>query len=362
MNYYIHIPFCRSKCGYCAFYSIAGADQELIGRYLKKLDEVIPDCRNSEKCETIFVGGGTPTLLDMDNLNLLFEIIHHKFAVTCDSEITIEANPETLDREKLRLLRDNINRISVGVQSFDEKLRRTLGRICDQETLLRTLDMVAGFDFPHWNCDLIYAVPGMSLRDWESDLRKVVEYPVDHVSCYSLTPEEGSILGGKFVIDMDSSDAMYDMAGSILAGADINRYEVSNYAKSNAQCRHNVNIWRGGLLRGFGAGAAGFDGIDRYNYGDSIDDFLAGVPPILDRITPAQRREEIFSVNLRTVAGWSRAMWQAVQIADSWENRREKAALLAEKFPECWDISKENIKLTGRGLRFWDNIAEELLI
>ena len=362
MNYYIHIPFCRSKCGYCAFYSLPGANEELIKRYLAKLDEVIPDCRERESCETIFIGGGTPTLLDTAKLSELFDLIKRKFAVSCDTEITIEANPETLNGEKLELLRENVTRISVGVQTFDEDLRRTLGRQCDQKSLLRALDMVAESNFRHWNCDLIYAIPGMTLNDWEKDLRSLIKYPVDHVSCYSLTPEEGSRLGSKFVIDNDTADTMYDLAQNVLGEVGISRYEVSNYARENCQCRHNVNVWRGGVLRGFGAGGAGFDGVNRYKYSDSIEDFLAGVPPVADEIKLDQRIEEIFAVNLRTVAGWTPKWWSQVMVADSWETRSRKSKKIAGIFPGCMDIADDSIKLTDRGLKFWDNIAEEFLI
>jgi len=146
-----------------------------------------------------------------------------------------------------------------------------------------------------------------------------------------------------------------------LAAMGIVQYEVSNYARPGSECRHNVGVWRGGLLRGFGPSASGFDGTDRMTEAASLQAWLAGALPVVDRISSEARLDEIFSVNLRTVSGWTKDLWKRVPHADPWSLRVKKAEAAARAFPGCFDISPNHVKLTPKGLDFWDTIAEELL-
>lgn len=362
MNCYIHVPFCRSKCGYCAFYSEAGAAPAAFRAYLERLERDLAAAELRGRCRTIYLGGGTPTLLTIEELKRLFALIETHLAPAEGCEISIEANPETLDAEKVALLRGNVTRISLGVQSFDAKLRRTLGRDCSDEAIRRALELIRGAKFPHWNIDLIYAIPGGDPAAWKNDLRRAADAGIDHLSCYSLTPEEGSRLGTRLTVDDSLACDMYEVIPEILSGYGIARYEISNYARPGAECRHNVNVWRGGKLAGFGPAAAGFDGADRTVERADLGAWLAGAEPEIDRIPAKSRFAEIFAVNLRTVGGWTPELWSLVPGADSWESRSALAAKSAENMPKTWwKISPKRIKLSDEGLVFWNTVAEALL-
>ncbi len=314
-----------------------------------------------EKLSTLYIGGGTPTLLDCSQLERLISILEEKFTFADDAEISIEANPETLTFEKVVLLREFFTRISLGVQSFDGGLRQKIGRKCSDEALQRALLMIREAEFRHWNCDLIYSLPDENIKQWENDLHLAAESGADHISCYSLTPERAALMGMEFAEDDERELAMYELAEKVLSAYGISRYEVSNYASRGSECRHNLNVWAGGLLRGYGPSAADFDGVDRHIQVESLDEWLAGTPPEKDHLEHPDRLNEIFAVNLRTVDGWSRKKWEALSGSDPWEKRLMMAEKTALKYPGCLQIRPESIKLYPGGLIYWNDIAAELL-
>lgn len=326
--------------------------------YLDKLDRELVACRG--KWETIYVGGGTPTLFDLERLKRFTGLILDRLQPDGETEISIEANPETLDAAKVKFLREHFTRLSMGIQSFDPESRVRIGRRCSQRKLEAAIALVQEADFPHWNCDLIYSLPGQSREMWENDLHQAASLGVDHVSCYALTPEENAALGAEFVEDDERESEFYFLARQILSRYGIEQYEISNYAKAGGICRHNLNVWRGGLLYGVGPSAAGFDGVRRMIEVDSLELWLNGEAPELDEIPHPQRLNEIFAVNLRTVAGWTPDLWAQVPGADLWEERRKIAGKLQQKFPEYLLNEPSRIKLTENGLLFWNMIAQEL--
>ena len=360
MNYYIHIPFCRSKCGYCVFYSEANAAGETVEAWLqeccRQLRALPPD-----ECETIYIGGGTPTILTIPQLEQLFQALK-TLEPSGKTEISIEANPETLTPEKVELLRKHVTRLSTGVQSFSPALRQTLGRNCTQNALKNALKWIRQATFPHWNIDLIYAIPGQTPEMWQQELYHAAELGCDHISCYNLTPEEGALLASELIPNEDDSARMWQQTGEILSRSGINRYEISNYARPGGECRHNMHVWRGGLLTGIGPAAAGFDGRRRMIQKESLKKWLAGDAPEIDELSIPARLNEIFAVNLRTVSGWTPELWEKVPFADSWTHRqmiiRECMQKTSRKF---FDISPERITLSPDGLLFWNTIAESLI-
>ena len=363
MNYYFHVPFCRAKCGYCAFYSEPGASRGVIDAYLDELERRLENGRPYERAETLYLGGGTPTYLSLEQLKRLFAMIRRELAPGARCEITVEVNPETLDPAKVEVLRDFATRLSLGVQSFDAGLRRRLGRRCTDAALSRALRLVREAEFPHWNCDLIYAIPGETPEMWRRDLELAAATGADHLSCYALTPEEGARLAAGFAVDDEAAADGWRAAGKVLGGFGFRRYEVSNYARRGAECRHNLAVWRGGLLRSFGPSAADFDGRIRHTECASLRDWLKGAPPATDAISSAARLAEIFAVNLRTVSGWTPARWRRVPGADPWAVRlaaAERAAAATKR--AFWHLSPGRIALTGRGLLFWDSAAEAILL
>lgn len=357
MNCYIHIPFCLSKCGYCAFYSETQISTKEKWEYLDRLESVIIP----EKISTLYIGGGTPASLSEEQLERLIGILKNKFSFVPDAERSIEANPETLTAAKVELLREFFTRISLGVQSFDDGLRQKIGRRCSDQALEKAMDLIREAKFLHWNCDLIYSLPDENLEQWKNDLHLAGNSGADHVSCYSLTPERSALLGAEFAEDDEREIVMYEAAERILSEYGIRRYEVSNYARKNCECRHNLNVWRGGLLRGYGPSAADFDGVDRHIAVESLSRWMAGEKAETDHIDPESRLNEIFAVNLRTVDGWTPELWKQVPGADDWQKRLDLSIKAAEKYPGYWQISQNRIKLSSEGLVFWNDIAEKLL-
>jgi len=195
---YIHVPFCASKCGYCAFYSLPLPKPSEIDSYIGKLAH---DFKCSShlcgKLESVFIGGGTPTFLSAQNLGKLFSLIRSNFDISADAEISIECNPETLTPEKARIIADFANRVSLGIQSFNPKFRRILGRQGSVSTIEKAITLLTKNGVGNIGCDLIYAIPEQTPEDWQIDLEKAVALPLKHISAYSLTIEEGTLLSEK---------------------------------------------------------------------------------------------------------------------------------------------------------------------
>lgn len=362
MNCYIHVPFCRKKCGYCAFYSEEAPAPELFDRYLEKLAaDLQTDAVGGKIYETLYVGGGTPTLWQPEYLEKFIALLRKYLRFTPGAELSIEANPETLDADKISLLRENFTRLSLGVQSFYPQLRQRIGRECSQEKLLHTLKLIAQAAFPHFNCDLIYALPGESAAMWQQDLLRAADAGADHISCYALTAEEGSCMGWQLEEDDERAVEFFHQAAEVLSAYGIKRYEISNYARTGAHCRHNTNVWRGEELTAFGPTGAGFDGSCRYINAFPLKKWLAGTPPESDPLPVDGRLNEIFAVNLRTVAGWSPDLWAQLKNADSWQHRLDMAEKCAALYPGCFHIAPQEIRLTTDGLLFWNDIAATLI-
>ena len=258
---YVHVPFCDGKCGYCAFYSVR-YEPALADTWLRALLAEAEHRRSQLGPfvpETIYFGGGTPTLLSAGQLEPLLGLA----CLGQGGEWTVEANPGSVDTEKLRRLRvRGVNRISLGVQSMDDRHLALLGRrhtVADIRAAVTSIE-AAGFD--NWSLDLIACVPGVSRTDWERTLGEAVALEPRHVSVYALTGEEGSALARKLesgavsLLNDDEQLAMLDTAEEILGAAGFRRYEISNYAQPGHECRHNLACWQGRDYVGLGCAAS----------------------------------------------------------------------------------------------------------
>ena len=360
-NLYIHIPFCVSKCGYCAFYSETQCGSAIRKNYLAAVKDFLLQQEFSSPVKTVYIGGGTPNFLTASEMAELFEFVYKIVPLAKECEVSCELNPELLTVEKMSVLNEYATRLSLGVQSFDESVRNLLMRKCSSEHLQKALKLLEKRRARHFNIDLIYGVAGVPEKVLANDLSLAVEHGADHLSCYSLTAEENSRLGlNSPVADNSEAADRWLFIGEKLSEYGINRYEISNYAKRDAYCRHNVNVWRGDTLLGLGAAAAGFNGVDRYNFAESIDDFIAGTAPEFDRITPNQRLLEIFAVNLRTVEGWQKNIWEKLY-PGSWDKMYKMCKNCAAENPAWWCVENDHIALTGAGLLFWDDAAMDVL-
>ena len=233
---YVHVPFCAQKCSYCAFYSEA-SNGELINRYveglIRELEKIAEDCRP----QTIFFGGGTPSLLNLRQWESVFEAMH-KSGLIGAAECTVECNPGTVSTDKARLLRQNgVNRISMGVQSLDAALLDRLGRVHSREMVFRSFDVLRSAGFENINVDLMFAIPGQTLDVWKQTLGEALALGSEHLSSYEVIYEEDTALyaqlqAGEFAVDEDLACAMYEALVERAEAAGLRQYEIANFARS----------------------------------------------------------------------------------------------------------------------------------
>jgi putative oxygen-independent coproporphyrinogen III oxidase len=262
---YLHIPFCERKCEYCDFTSVAGATGS--AAYMAALAaEVrqIGERLGRLSLDTVFIGGGTPSLVDPRLLADLVATVRSTFSVAADAEVTMEANPSSTSVERARVWREaGVNRISIGVQSLEADALRFLGRVHDADRALAAVREVRAAGFTSINCDLIYAVPGLGDTRWRRTLARVVEAAPTHLSCYELTVEPGTPLHTRvrrgLVTPVEGGRAMrqHRIAVDLLESAGYEQYEVSNFALAGEACRHNLVYWRNGYYAAAGVGAHG---------------------------------------------------------------------------------------------------------
>ena len=360
-NLYIHVPFCAGKCDYCAFYSEPAPDAELIrlwlDRILFQLEENAPRLKHAE---TVYFGGGTPSLLPDDVLRRLFAAIHE--AAPAAVEISIEANPFTITPEKAAVLTSFANRVTLGIQSFDPALLHTIGRRAHagpgQEEAVRNLRDAS---LRNLGLDLMYALPGETPDIWRRDLERALDLNPEHVSAYSVTPEPGTPFARKVAGQPENdalSEAMWEQAGAILGEAGLPRYEISNYARPGFESCHNSNVWHGQTYLGLGPAACSFDGSDRWTQVSDLHAWLKGAPPEVDRIPRRGRLGEILMMGLRTVRGWTRGEFEDAA-GCGWDGFSSQLAELAER--GLLTLSADTIMPTERGLAFWNDVAESLV-
>lgn len=356
-NLYIHVPFCRRKCDYCAFYSVPDGGP-LMRPWLDKIKGELKEQLAGLPLHTVYLGGGTPTILPPTMLEELLESV-----AALDSgaeEFSVECNPETLTPEKAAVLGRYVNRVSLGVQSFDPLFRERIGRQGDPEKIFPAFDLLAANGLENLSCDLIYGLPGQSVSDWEKELRKALSLPLKHLSAYSLTVEEGTSLGKRFSAGADPdilSARMDRVTRKVLGTAGLKAYEISNYARPGFECRHNQNVWHGETYLGLGPAACSFDGKDRFTQTASVRGWLAGKEPERDAIPDESRQAEMLIMGLRTVRGWRKGEFEAAAGIPAETFHPEAIGSLRRKKM----MKRDRIALTRRGLDFWNDAALELL-
>lgn len=263
LGLYVHVPWCVRKCPYCDFNSHRASsalpEQHYIAALLRDLDQEIPRIAD-RPIESVFLGGGTPSLLSADAIRTLLDGIRARVHLTTDAEITLEANPGTAEAVKFEEFRHaGINRLSLGVQSFDDTKLRALGRIHDRRTAVEAVQIAFAAGFTNCNLDLMYGLPGQTVADVLDDLQTAVALRPSHISFYQLTLEPNTWFH-RFPPKLPPEDEVWEMqiAGqALLAENDFQQYEVSAYARPGRRCRHNLNYWRFGDYLGIGAGAHG---------------------------------------------------------------------------------------------------------
>jgi oxygen-independent coproporphyrinogen-3 oxidase len=379
---YIHVPFCAQKCEYCAFYSEASSG-ELISRYAaalaRELEIVAPDL----KPKTIFFGGGTPSILNLRQWEQILRAME-KLNLLGAEEFTIECNPATVSADKAKLLRDfGVNRISMGVQSLDEKLLDRLGRIHSREMVFKSFDILRRAGFDSVNLDLMFAIPTQTMAIWRDTLNEAMAMQSEHLSSYEVIYEDDTPLfeqlqAGEFSVDESLACEMYEELISHATNAGFHQYEIANFARDTKSinpsihqsipslaCKHNVNYWRGGSFHGLGPSATGYvRGVRTKNWSNTqlyCDQLEKGKRAIesSEELSPLRRAGEIAAFGLRMNAGWPFADFQQVTGYDLRENWKTEMNDLAQR---GWGkISGDRFQLTRPGLRFADAAAEMFL-
>ena len=374
---YVHVPFCAQKCVYCAFYSEASSG-ELINRYVAALVRELEIVADDLKPRTIFFGGGTPSLLNLRQWEQILRAMEKLNLLGAD-EFTVECNPATVSADKAKLLRDfGVNRISMGVQSLDEKLLDRLGRIHSREMVFKSFDTLRQAGFENINLDLMFAIPGQTMEIWRDTLNEAMAMQSEHLSSYEViyeddTPLYEQLKAGEFSVDENLACEMYEELISSATRAGFQQYEIANFAHGELTaekiparaCSHNVNYWRGGDFYGLGPSATGYvRGVRKKNWSNTqlyCEQLEKGKRAIesSEELPPLRRAGEIAAFGLRMNAGWPFAEFQRTTDFDL---RNEWSSEMNQLTERGWaSRDDEKFQLTHQGLRFADSAAELFL-
>ncbi|MEG2135769.1 MAG: radical SAM family heme chaperone HemW [Clostridia bacterium] len=315
---YLHIPFCKKKCAYCDFTSFAGRE-DLWNAYLAALESELLAARATygrRPISTIFVGGGTPSLVPADWIMHLLAMARALFQVDPDAEITLEANPGTVTRAKLRDYRDaGVNRLSLGMQTAEAELLQMLGRIHTQREVEETVALARDAGFQNLNLDLMYALPTQTMAQWVDTLKQALNLKPTHLSMYSLILEPGTPLAARVdagelpAPDEELTLKMQHAAARIVGGRGFQRYEISNYALAGCACRHNLAYWTRANYLGVGLSAHSLMDSARFSNTDCLPDYLAGRRECArEVIDEAGAREEAILLGTRLARGIDEAL------------------------------------------------------
>lgn len=391
---YLHVPFCAHKCEYCAFYS-AVPKEDLVGRYVSALVRELELVAHELKPRTVFFGGGTPSLLNLKQWEQILKAFE-RLGLLGAEEWTVECNPATVSADKARLLRDyGVNRISMGVQSLDERLLERLGRIHSREQIFKSFDTLRAAGFANINVDLMFAIPTQTMEHWRTTLRDALALGSEHLSCYEVIYEDDTPLfhqlqAGEFDVNEELTETMYEELVATAGQGGFRQYEVANFARDVVRgagcvndfapvlpdsrttdhaprlaCQHNVNYWRGGQFHALGPSASGYiGGVRTKNWSNTqlyCEQLEKGVRAIESReeLPPLARAGEIAAFGLRMNVGWGFAEFQGItghDLRGEWSPDMD--TLVAEGFAVR---TADRFQLTHRGLRFADHAAEKFL-
>lgn len=367
---YVHVPFCAHRCGYCDFTLVAGKDR-LIEPYLQALARELAALEERPEIDTLFFGGGTPTHLTPEQLRRLLRLVTGAFDLAAGYEFSVEANPFGLTPEKTEILAEcGVNRVSLGVQSFSAEILQTLERDHREAEIQAAVELLRP-RIGNLSLDLIFGVPGQSQTDWRNSLSQAVELSPTHVSTYGLTFEKGTAFwsrrakGGLTPVDDEFQRTMYEHAMDFLPQQSFEQYELSNFARPGAACRHNETYWLGLPYYGFGPGAASYrQGVRRTNHRsvtEWIRRVLEGRSGVQDeeQLSEEERAREALWLGLRRAAGIDRATF-ASRFGVSLDQVAGDA--IQEQCARGFLIDDQStIRLTREGRILADSVAEALL-
>jgi len=367
---YIHIPFCIKKCLYCDFFSVPYS-QSSAESYVDSLCKELTFKRNSaQSLRAIYIGGGTPSLLSDKCFTKLFQCLRDNFLLSTDTEITIEANPGTLDESKVNtLISTGVNRLSVGIQSFHDNELKLIGRIHNADDAFRSIDLIRKTGIKNFSIDLMYGLPGQTSESWRESLEKAVGLSPSHISTYELTLEENTPFYELVKSSPPNEDLileMYNHAIDFLAGSGYVHYEISNFALPGFKCLHNINYWNRGSYIGAGAGAHSFvNGVRTKNIADIgkyIDSPNTGLVPEMEStvITPSDALKETIFLGLRKMDGLNVKNLYSPEFVET-DKDRNLIDASAELIDEGYlDLNGDYLRLTRKGIIISNTIIIKL--
>ena len=324
LGIYVHVPFCRSKCQYCDFYSLTTKDDNLLDGYLDAVCDHIKEAgplAPNYKVDSIYFGGGTPSFFGADGLAIILTAIRRHFDVTQDAEITFEANPDSVNDKLLHRLRaEGFNRVSLGIQCDNDEILKRIGRPHTYAQAVSAFQRIRKAGFRNISVDLIYGLPGQTLQSWQDTLDHVLQLNPEHISCYGLKLEEGTPLyeyrDYANLPDDDLQADMYLAAVETLRGRGFKQYEISNFCRKGLQSRHNLKYWTGGEYLGFGPSASSDFAGKRFTLVRDLHTYILGireggeVMEDIQEIPLRERAGEYLMLRLRTSLGINREEYE----------------------------------------------------
>ena len=362
LELYVHIPFCVRKCQYCDFLS-GPSDEETKDRYIEALLKEIRAAEHTEDYEivSVFIGGGTPSALKAEAIASIMRTLQEQFFFCEDAEVTIEANPGTVDLEKLTIYRNvGINRLSLGLQSTDAEELKLLGRIHSYEEFLKSYEWAREAGFSNINIDLMFAIPGQTGEAWRQHLYQVAELNPEHISAYSLIIEEGTPFAEQNLDlpDEDTEYQMYEDTAEILERYGYRQYEISNYAKQGYMCRHNAGYWQRREYLGFGLGASSLYRGMRFSNTRRMQEYLKEsrnpdqIRKDVTVLSRNERIEEFMFLGLRMTEGISEKKFEEnfdVRLMDVYGDILQKyeETVFMEHIETKWRLTRKGIHVSN---------------
>jgi len=372
---YIHVPFCIFKCGYCDFNSFPGMESlfdDYVDALIREIIRTGREQQHANRLDSVYFGGGTPTVLPTDKLINILAAIGDTFGLAEDCEITLEANPGTVDQRKLALLRSaGFNRLSLGMQSLDDEFLSAIGRIHTAREALDAYVWARSSGFANIGIDLIFALPRQTLQHWKSALNTVVSMDPEHISLYELSIEEGTKfaeLCAKGQLDLPDEELrleMYEAAIAMLTAAGYEHYEVSNFARPGFRSRHNQVYWRNEPYFGFGAGATSYvNGVRSVRLSDPrryVEAINREEDPVefSERLTGRNRLAETLIQGLRLLEGVDLRRFRDDTGVDAIDAFHEEISSLVRN--GLVEISEDRLRVTHKGLLLMNDVAVELI-
>lgn len=372
---YIHIPFCSKKCNYCDFISFS-CDEKIWEKYVNALIKEIRNKKidNSKKVTTIYFGGGTPSIIDSKYIKKIMDEIKNKFILDKNIEITIELNPGTITKEKLIDYKNiGINRLSIGLQSAENRILKLIGRIHTYENFIDTYNLAKEIGFTNINVDLMLAIPTQNMDELLSSLNKVIKLNPNHISIYSLIIEDGTKIqeslenGNLEYVDEKIERKMYWKTKRILEKNGYSHYEISNFAKKNFESKHNLDCWNQEEYIGFGIAAHSYLNNKRFSNISNLDKYMRNIEKeeydknieIHEEQTHQGKMREFMMIGLRKIDGISISEFERkFRISPLFYFRFEINKLVKE---ELLEVDLDNIRLTNKGLNFANIVFEEFV-